>query len=158
MNRRLVSYLQDNRDFIIENWLTEADVPPPAGANGCEGSVPVAFLEGLFERVVDRLSGRDRCHCPGETKKLAFDDVLGVTCACQTQRLRGHVCLELHDAGLRAFTKVFEDEWDPQGEFNQLDRETSLRLVHESLANIFSQEVFQCPHRPGKQDCPFTLN
>lgn len=158
MNQRLVSYLEDNRDFIIETWLTEADLPPPQGVNGCEGSVPVAFLESLFDRVLDRLCGRENCHCPDEKRRVQFREVLGVTCACQSNRLRGHVCLELHDSAVRAFQAVFVDEWDPEGEFNQFDREMGLRAVHESLSFIFGQEIFGCPKRVGNAKCPFTLN
>lgn len=158
MNQRLVSYLRDNRDFIIENWLTEADLPPPENASGCEGSVPVAFLDGVFDRVLDRISGRHECHCQDHKHQVAFSQVLGVTCACQTHRLRGHVCLELHEAGARAFNAVFSDNWDAEGEFNQLDRESGLRQINEALAWIFGQEIFRCPKRIGKADCPFSLN
>lgn len=157
MNKRLVSYLQDNRDFIIENWLTEADLPPPAGRAGCEGSVPVAFLEGVFDRVVNRISGK-RVSPYDENDRIEFNDVLGVTCACQTDRVRGHVCLELHEAGARAFASVFNDDWDPQGEFNELDREMSLRIINETLAAIFSKEIFRCHGRIDNLKCPFTLN
>ncbi len=159
MNERLVNYLQDNRDFIIENWLTEADLPPPEGASSYEGSAPVAFLEGLFERVIDRISGRaSTCRGPNNDQEVTFKDVLGVTCVCQTHRLRGHVCLELHEAGIRAFDAVFNDHWDSEREFNEFDRELGLRVINESLSWIFSQEIFHCPHRVGKEDCPFTLN
>jgi len=159
MNQRLVSYLKDNRDFIIENWLTEADLPPPSSVATRQGSVPVAFLEGLFDRVIERIGGPNgQCHCVTPRQKVEFKDVLGVTCACQTHRLRGHVCQELHESGVRAFSAVFVDEWDPQGELNQFDRETGLRVINETLSFVFGQEIFHCPKRTGNQSCPFTLN
>ncbi|WP_309387142.1 hypothetical protein [Cerasicoccus frondis] len=159
MNRRLVSYLRDNRDHIIENWLTECDLPPPPAHAECEGSVPVAFLEGTFDRILERISGeKAQCHCPSHKTRLTMTDVLGVTCACQTNRLRGYVCLELHEAGIRAFHEIMNDNWDSQREFNDFDREAALKLINESLAWIFGQEIFRCPNRIGKDDCPFTLN
>ncbi|WP_269540693.1 hypothetical protein [Cerasicoccus fimbriatus] len=159
MNKRLTSYLRDNRDHIIENWLMESDLPPPTDRSECEGSVPVAFLEGVFDRVLERISGsQPACHCGTANQKVELRQILGVTCACQTNRLRGHVCLELHEAGIRAFGAIMHDSWDAQQEFNDFDRENSLKAINEALAWIFSQEIFRCPHRVGKQDCPFTLN
>ena len=159
MNKRLCSYLRDNRDHIIENWVMESDLPPPADHTECEGSVPVAFLEGVFERILERIGGeKPACHCVSESHKVELRQILGVTCACQTNRLRGHVCLELHEAGIRAFGAIMQDNWDSQHEFNEFDRENSLKAINEALAWIFGQEIFRCPHRVGKQDCPFTLN
>ncbi|GHC05351.1 hypothetical protein [Cerasicoccus arenae] len=159
MNKRLVGYLQDNRDHIIEDWLTESELPAPVGAQAANGSVPVAFLESVFDRVLNRIKGKTcKCGGTGECAKLKLGDILGVTCACQTYRLRGHVCLELHEAGARAFMGIFSDTWDIQGEFNELDREASMKLIGEALDWIFSQEIFRCPQRTENEDCPFILN
>ena len=56
MHARLVSYLQDNRDQIIENWLTEVEIPPPAGATDGEGGVvPYEFFTTAFDSVIEIL-------------------------------------------------------------------------------------------------------
>ncbi|WP_309396401.1 hypothetical protein [Cerasicoccus maritimus] len=159
MNKRLVSYLRDNRDHIIENWLTESDLPPPVVNSDSEGSVPVVFLEEVFDHVLGRIGGREAVNLlAGESPRMHLQDILGVTCACQTERERGYVCVELHEAGVRAFGAVLSDNWDTQHEFTDFDREQSLRLINEALAWIFGQEIFRCPHRIGKDDCPFYLN
>lgn len=159
MNERLVSYLKDNRDQILENWITEADLPLPESTpttNGCHGTVPLAFLESTFDRILGRLSGH-ACNCPKEENgpEMHLDDILNVTCACKSQRFGGRVCMELHDSGLRAFMSVLNDTWDTEGEFSKLDRECSADLINHALAWNFGQEVTNCQHKLERKDCPF---
>ena len=159
MNDRLVNYLKDNRDQILENWITEADLPLPdvlAVDNGCHGTVPLVFLENAFEQIVSRLQG-GACKGNGHNHEVHLDDVLNVTCACKSSRFGGRVCLELHESGLRAFMSVFNDTWDTEGEFSKLDRECCADLINHALSWNFGNEVSNCQHRHERADCPFVL-
>ena len=50
MHARLVSYLRDNRDQIIENWLTEVEIPAPIESEKAEGGVvPYEFFTTAFD-------------------------------------------------------------------------------------------------------------
>lgn len=156
MHTRLVSYLRDNRDHIIENWLTEAEIPAPQDSPfdcGGEGVVPYAFFASAFDEVVERLeNGPDARPGDASTHLSAF---LGLTCDCQQRCFGGRVCMELHDSGLTAFMSVFVDDWDTAHEFSQLDRECSEDLINHALSGFFGKEIELCAHRLFRTDCPF---
>lgn len=160
MRTRLVNYLKDNRDQIIENWLTETDLPLPEALSklpGCKGTVPLAFLEGNFEQVLNRISEQP-CNCGALVGTLHLDDFLEVTCACTNRKLGGRVCVELHESGLRAFTSVLNDNWDVHEEFNHLDREYCASLINEALSKTFASEIGRCQHKHERSDCPFVAH
>lgn len=156
MHSRLVSYLRDNREHIIENWLTEAEVPSPQGTASdkeVDGVVPYTFFTGAFDHVVQRLErGPEAKDNKGRTHLHSF---LGLTCDCKQRCFGGRVCMELHDAGLTAFMSVFADDWDTGHEFNELDRECSEDLINHALSGFFGQEVEDCTRRTSRTDCPF---
>lgn len=157
MSKRLVSYLQDNRDQILENWLTEADLPLPDSADdadGCHGTVPLSFLENAFAQVIHKLPGGS-CNCDQKQQGLHLDDILNVTCNCTSRRFGGRVCIELHESGLRAFMSVFHDSWDTEGEFSGLDRKCCADLINHALSGTFGDEVSRCQHKHERSDCPF---
>jgi len=166
MHDRLCAYLRDNRDQILEHWLTEAELPLPEETNqtAVMGAVPLAFLEGAFDRVLATIAGKP-CRCNGhDWRKLHhaegamhLDDFLNVTCACRIQKFGGRVCLELQKAGFLAFTSVFNREWDAGAEFNDDERVRSAELINEALAATFGQEVLICKHRLERPDCPFSV-
>lgn len=156
MHARLVSYLQDNREYIIENWLTEAEIPAPQGTLtdcGDEGVVPYAFFSGAFDSVVQRLAlGAEAGNVNEITHLNAF---LGLTCDCKQRAFGGRVCLELHDSGLTAFMSVFAADWDTEHEFSELDRECSKDLINHALSGFFGREIELCLYRTFRADCPF---
>lgn len=156
MHQRLVSYLRDNRDHILENWLTEVEVPAPTGrsASGAEdGVVPYAFFTSAFDQVVQRLELGPEAKIESEPPQM--NQFLGYTCDCKQRCFGGRVCMELHDAGLTAFMSVFSEEWDTGHEFNELDRECSEDLINHALSAFFGKEVETCAHRTFRTDCPF---
>ncbi len=156
MHARLVSYLQDNREQIIENWLTEAEIPPPQDRSvdgGVEGVVPYAFFSCAFDNVLQRLSlDPDAEEGAGVPHLNTF---LGLTCDCQQRAFGGRVCMELHDSGLTAFMSVFSADWDADHEFSEIDRECSKDLINHALSGFFAKEIDLCLHRTFRKDCPF---
>lgn len=156
MHSRLVSYLRDNRDHIIENWLTEAEIPAPQSYHGDspdEGVVPYAFFADAFENVVKRLESGPAARSNHEVTDM--NSFLGITCDCKQRCFGGRVCMELHDSGLTAFMSVFDENWDTGHEFNALDRECSEDLINHALSGFFGKEVELCLHRTFRTDCPF---
>jgi hypothetical protein len=150
----MVSYLQDNRDQIIENWLTEVEIPAPIESSGVEGGVvPYEFFTTTFDavlRVVER-----GAHSKPREGGLHLNSFLGITCDCRARRFGGRVCMELHDSGLKAFMSVFDDEWDTEHEFNALDRKHCKNLINHALSGFFGEEIDLCHHRKLHDDCPF---
>ncbi|MEO0508405.1 MAG: hypothetical protein AAF065_00925 [Verrucomicrobiota bacterium] len=159
MHTRLVRYLQDNRDHIIENWLIEAEIPPAQSDSSTReegGVMPYSFFIGAFEHVVQCIeSGNTVKELPEFTH---LNDVLGLTCDCKQRRFGGRVCMELHDSGLVAFMSVFADNWDTGHEFNQLDRECCEDLINHALSGFFDKEIDLCMSRIFRKDCPFSAN
>lgn len=157
MHERLVSYLQDNRDQVIENWLTEVEIPAPNGSQGIEGGVvPYAFFADAFDTVLGLLEhGPDHS---GKDGSVHLNSFLGLTCDCRERCFGGRVCMELHDAGLKAYMSVFEDEWDTDHEFNELDRECSKDLINHALSGFFGKEIDNCHSRTFRSDCPFVAH
>ena len=154
MHARLVSYLRDNRDQIIENWLTEVEIPAPIESKGQEsGVVPYEFFTKALDAVLDLIeNGPDAGKNP---RVLHLNKFLGITCDCRERCFGGRVCLELHDSGLHAFMSVFDDEWDAEHEFSLLDRECSQDLINHALSIFFNQEIKLCLHKTFRSDCPF---
>lgn len=153
MHRRLVSYLRDNRDQILESWLTEADLPLPQGGSdlcGCQGTVPLSYLQRIFDQVMHTLQGKISSDAAPH-----LDDILGVTCTCRDRTRGGRVCIELHESGLRAFLAVFDEAWDADGEFSPLDRECCTHLINQSLSKVIQREIATCEHKHSRNDCPF---
>jgi hypothetical protein len=154
MHNRLISYLQDNRDQVIEYWLTEVEVPAPANSMSTDdGVIPYAFLAEAFDAVLKTIKTGSAQLDQGD--RLHLDNFLGITCECKERHFGGRVCMELHDAGLRAFMSIFESNWDTEHEFNTLDRECCKDLINQALSGFFGQEIERCPHRDSRNDCPF---
>ena len=154
MHLRLVSYLRDNRDQIIENWLTAVEVPAPAEAgDGTEGVVPYAFFTAAFDAVLDLIENGPAAKDPADVSHL--NRFLGITCDCRARCFGGRICMELHDSGLQAFMSVFEDTWDAEHEFNQFDRECNQDLINHALSGFFGREIDHCPQKNSRRDCPF---
>lgn len=167
MHSRLVSYLRDNRDQIIENWLSEAELPAPlaAAAGGSplagqapapviSGVAPYTFFEQAFDAVLRVIERGDAAAVRQQSPHLGT--FLGQTCECRARTFGGRVCMELHDSGLAAFLSVFNEDWDVGQEFNALDREVCAEKINHALSGFFGHEVEQCPHKESRHDCPFS--
>ncbi len=159
MHQRLVSYLRDNRDQIVENWLTEAELPAPqaaAGSSENEGIVPYAFFSEAFDAVLCVIETGDSRTARSSSPQLA--SFLGQTCECRSRTFGGRVCMELHDSGLTAFMSVFSEDWDVGHEFNEMDRENSAEQINHALSGFFGHEIEHCPHKDLRLDCPFSAH
>jgi hypothetical protein len=162
MHARLVSYLRDHRDQVIENWLTEVEIPAPIDSTELEsGVVPYEFFTTAFDASLNLLehgpnyhTHEPSCDPPG----LHLNQFLGITCDCKARCFGGRVCMELHDAGLAAFMSVFADDWDAEHEFNELDRECSKDLINHALSGFFGREIETCHHKTFRSDCPFVAH
>jgi hypothetical protein len=159
MHARLISYLKDNRDQIVETWLLEAEMPtiptdqPPSAT--CPTGVPLEFLTQTFDRALDVIASGQAPEkkAPG----MHLDDILGVTCTCKQRTMGGRVCIELHDSGLVAFLSVFDANWDASGEFSEFDREHFADLINHALSGVFSSEIEHCHYKHFRSDCPFVI-
>ena len=159
MHTRLVSYLRDNRDHIIENWLTEAEIPAPQGKaekTPEDGVVPYVFFATAFDDIVQRIELGPEAK--GQRDVTHMNNFLGLTCDCKKRCFGGRVCMELHDSGLTAFMSVFDEKWDTGHEFNELDRECSEDLINHALSSFFGKEIELCLHRTFRTDCPFAAH
>ena len=158
MHEHLISYLSDNRDQIIENWLLEAEIPPPIegdSSSDSQGVVPLAFLNYGFEAVIQILNTG---HLPADRDgTMHLRDFLGFTCSCKERCFGGRVCMELHDSGLAAFLSVFDETWDADHEFTQSDRERCTAQLNHALSMLISNEIKNCNHKEFRADCPFAF-
>ena len=153
MHARLISYLKDNRDQVIENWLTETEVPTPNGAAAENGVVPYAFFADAFDNIIQIIETGES---PKDDSKLIhINSFIGATCDCKQRCFGGRVCIELHDSGLNAFMSVFDDEWDCDHEFNHLDRTCCKDRINHALSGYFAREIELCTRKDFRSDCPF---
>ncbi|MEM7792522.1 MAG: hypothetical protein AAF546_14050 [Verrucomicrobiota bacterium] len=142
MHQHLISYLKDNRDHIIENWLTETQVP--AFSEEYESIdlrklLHLDFYRRAFETVLISIS----------TKKspFFFSRAIHISCQLSIGRFRrkqsfvGQIQKGLHEAGLKAFMSVFKDDWDAGSEFSRTDRKYLEDLIGRSLAEFLVTEV-----------------
>lgn len=159
MHTRILSYLHDNRDQIIENWLTEAEIPaaerPETGAPAA-GVVPYAFFASAFDAVLGIL--QDGATPRESARALHINDFIGMTCDCKQRCFGGRVCMELHESGLQAFMSVFSEDWDTDHEFNQLDRDHCAVLLNHALSGFFGREIELCKRKDFRPDCPFVAH
>jgi hypothetical protein len=172
MLTHLICYLQDNRDQIIENWLTETEIPAaepadtepadtepadtePADTEPAEGgAIPYALFADAFNTVIQTLQN-DNQPLPDRADRVNINHFIGLTCDCMKHGFDGRVCLELHETGLSAFMSVFDDEWDIDHEFNPLDRKLCSDRISHALSSFFSREIELCQGRESRPDCPF---
>jgi hypothetical protein len=157
MHAHLISYLEDNRDQIIENWLLEAEIPALQSDSTPQGSdssgVPIEFLSHAFDRTLKVIeSGKAP---EGKTEGMHLDDILGTHCTCKQRTMGGRACIELHDSGLVAFLSVFETNWDTTHEFSEFDREHFADLINHALSGVISNEIEHCQYKHFRSDCPF---
>lgn len=158
MHERLISYLKDNRDQIIETWLLEAEITPidishTSSTTTCPAGLPVEFLTQSFDRTVQAIeSGQVSEELPAG---MHLDDILGVTSTCKQRTMGGRVCIELHDSGLGAFLSVFDAKWDTAHEFSELDHEQFSELINQALSGVFATEIKHCEYKNSRSDCPF---
>ena len=156
MQAHLISYLRDHRDQIIENWLTEAELPA-AGKQEPEtasaGRLPYEFLSQAFDSVLTIIETRRVCSPASGVMHLS--DFIGVTCSCKAQRYGGRVCMELHDSGLNAFMSVFDKDWDANHEFDDMDRAKFHELINHALYGFIGQQIDDCRMKQVDCDCPF---
>ena len=169
MHSRLISYLRDNRDQIIESWLTEAELPAPLAAvsadrvgkstsntPGVTGLAPYTFFEEAFDAVLRIIESGDSEAARRNAPQLC--SFIGQTCECRARTFGGRVCMELHDSGLDAFLRVFGKDWDVGHEFSALDREICAEKINHALSGFFGHEVEHCPHKKIRYDCPFSAH
>lgn len=157
MHEHLAAYLRDNRDQIIESWLTETDVPAAADAPAQgRGFVPLVYLAGAFDSILEILRREEACQDIGSTPALDLNDFLGTTCACKERCFGGRVCMELHDAGLQAFLSVFNENWDPLGEFKAFDYAYTSDLINHAISGFFGRQIRNCEEKERRTDCPFS--
>lgn len=164
MHEHLVGYLRDNRDQIIENWLTGANIPAAdaTDANPRTGSVPFNFFTEAFDTVLKTIATGQ---APTTLKQsIHLDDFIGISCTCcsrspcgRTDRT-GRVCIELHDAGLDAFMSVLTADWDAGHEFNALDRENCSDIINHALSGLIANEIDHCRYKNFRADCPFVFS
>jgi hypothetical protein len=157
MRARLLSYLRDNRDQIIENWLTETEVPAPIQSIGVAGgTVPYEFFTSAFSAILDILA--NDTDSPPALEVQHLNCFLGKTCDCRERCSGGRVCLELHESGLRAYMSVFDEDWDAEQEFNERDRAHSKNLINRALSAFFGREIEHCSQKNLRNDCPFVAH
>jgi hypothetical protein len=157
MHTRLVSYLRDNRDQIIENWLTEVEIPAPIESKGADsGVVPYEFFTRALDAILDRIQHGSNAAI--DKNVLHLNHFLGITCDCRERCFGGRVCMELHDSGLHAFMTVFDEEWDAEHEFSPLERESNKDLINHALSEFFGKEIELCQHKTLRNDCPFVAH
>ncbi len=156
MQAHLISYLRDNRDQIIENWLTEAELPAASHHEvGCESSgvAPYEYLGQAFDTVLKIIdTGRVPTTNPDE---MHLNDFLGATCTCKARCFGGRVCMELHDSGLKAFMSVFDEDWDADHEFTVIEVAKCEELINHALSGFIGQQVEECNLKQFRTDCPF---
>lgn len=160
MHERLISYLKDNRDQIIETWLLEAEIPAMHAdhttSNTPPASVPVEFFAHAFDRTVTAIES-GQTPAP-QTSGMHLDDILGDTCTCKQRTMGGRVCIELHDSGLVAFMSVFDASWDAAAEFSESDHKNFTNLINHALARVVSSEIEHCQYKNTRSDCPFAVD
>ena len=160
MHSRFISYLQDNRDQIIENWLTEAEIPAAGNLeteSSATGVVPYAFFANAFDTVTQILQKGNPTRWENNAA-LHINNFIGLTCDCKQRCFGGRVYMELHESGLEAFMSVFADDWDTDHEFNQLDREHCASMINHALSGFFGREIELCKRKDFRPDCPFVAH
>lgn len=157
MHERLAAHLQDNRDQIIESWLTEADVPAaPHAPDPDRGFIPLLYLEGAFDAVLAILRREEPWRSAATSPPVDLNDFLGSTCACKQRCFGGRVCMELHDAGLQAFLSVCDESWDPGGGGKAFDSQYTSDLINHALSGFFGRQIQTCKEKERRTDCPFS--
>lgn len=160
MHTRILSYLHDNRDQIIENWLTEAEIPAaesPNTASSTVGMVPYVFFANAFDAILQILKNGSPL-ADANPPTLHINDFIGMTCDCKQHCFGGRVCMELHESGLEAFMSVFSEDWDADNEFNQLDRDHCAERINHALSGFFGREIQLCKRKDFRPDCPFVAH
>ncbi|MEM1222459.1 MAG: hypothetical protein AAGH40_06815 [Verrucomicrobiota bacterium] len=165
MHQHLISYLSDNRDHIIENWLTETQVPEfSEGPEEMElrEILHLDFYKRAFESVLTSIS----------TKKspFFFSRAIHIGRHLSIGRFRkkygfiDQVQNGLHEAGLKAFMNVFKEDWDAGSEFSRTDRKYLEDLIGRSLSDFLvtemgynrSEGITKSAPRPVDKDVPAT--
>ncbi|NRA26690.1 MAG: hypothetical protein HRU10_05510 [Opitutales bacterium] len=184
MRAKLVEYLNDNKDQIIETWLTDLELPIPETKHSheekdctCGGACaslkghsckPTALVEtqpALHGTVtVSYLSGAFEAITAHITSKGAisewfdrphFDQFIGITSTCSDNNLAGRVCIDLYSSGYRAFRSIFNNGWDSDEEFSDNDQDACMDLIQQALVSTLRQDIELCTLRAERADCPF---
>ncbi len=144
VQERLVSYLEDNQDQIVESWLTGAVVPEclcNMPAADCDRAL-LRFIKGAMEAVLLQLGG----HTPpngGWTRGERLLELLDATGWCPCDGSQAGLCAQLRQAGSSAFESVLSDVWDSSGEFSPEERAQALQLIDMALATFVNPAVIQ---------------
>lgn len=153
MHLHLAQYLKDNREHILEHWITEAEVPSLIHcrcSNGSEGIIPLSYLSRAIEQVITKLeTGNFRKLNESETH---LNDFLGHTCTCRDNT---RVCTEIRDSGYVAFLSIFGEDWDTYHEFDEVDREYASLRISQILSEYFEEEIALCAMGKLRNDCPY---
>jgi hypothetical protein len=161
MHERLISYLKDNRDQILETWLLEAEIPALYGESAdAPADVPLTLFAHAFERTLNVIQTgnslkEETAFDISNLPDMHLDDILGVTCTCKLGAKGGRVCIALYDSGLIAFLSVLDSNWDADHEFNECDRTQYTHLINHALSTVFTYEIEHCQHKTQRSDCPF---
>jgi hypothetical protein len=155
MNKPLAQYLKDNKEQILETWLTSAIVPSVPRCNSHTeqtGAIPVSYLSEVIDQVIYNLQHGQ--FSINEGKQNSLNTFLGHTCACRNNRL---VCDEVRESGCKSFSSIFEEDWDIDFEFNEFDRDYAKFRIDEILQDFFSLEIDRCSQEQRNHKCPYKV-
>lgn len=155
MHNQLAQYLKDNKEQILETWLTSAVVPSVPRCNEHtehSGAIPVSYLSVVIDQVIYNLQHGQFANA--ENNKNTLNTFLGHTCACRNNQL---VCDEVRDSGSKSFSSIFDADWDSDSEFNQFDRDYAKFRIDEILQNFFSLEIERCSQEQRNHKCPYKV-
>lgn len=154
MRDRLSSFLRDNRAQIIELWITEADLPPPYEEDSERGSVPICFLEDMFEELIVRLHSQDN----SRRLRSHLSDFAQTTFTCRNNNEESCLgCIEIRRAGENAFASVLSEDWDADHEFTLEERANLMSEIRSILAKLACLEMDVCLSDDSlKKLCPFS--
>jgi hypothetical protein len=152
MHLHIAQYIDDNREHIIESWLTEAEVPTVSCASNesaDKGIIPESYLSQVVEQVSRKL--REGHFDLLSQDRIRLNSFLGHTCAC---RDNVNVCTEIRDSGYQAFLQIFNDPWDSEHEFDATDRAYASTRIGQILTEFFNQEIQDCSMKTVENSCP----
>jgi hypothetical protein len=126
MNSQQLKYLLENKEHVIDFWLSEFDTDPRFSMDS-ENTVSIDLLSHVFDEVIKSLEAENNA-------EILIESGL---CQCGCEGTRGEfVRGEFYRSGKQAFGKVLNPEWDYNLPFNKEERTLTKNRVSQVLDQV----------------------
>lgn len=151
MQQKLTTFLRDNADQIIENWLAETALAPVNPATQSIGEISYTAINELFLATVTYLENPCKPISLHESPQSRPEEHFSCDLVLPA-------CSELYRSGQLAMVDAIHELTADAAEFSLEELCQFEQLIQQSLAIVMQQQIHHCKIAEHANFCPFDID